>query len=344
MEETRSSLKDSKSRSAVLDALMKMKAKGAIKGIHGRLGDLGAIDAQYDVAISTACSALDNIVVETTEAGQACVQYLRENNLGRATFIIMQKIDYLKDQFKPIQVPDKAKRLFDLVRLQDDKFKTAFYYALRDTLVTSDLETASKIAYGAKRFRVVTLEGQLIDISGTMSGGGGQPQKGLMGSKIVEDHSKVQGELAKLERKMADLSDEFATIKTKRQQGEAEVHALNDKIAELEIAIPKMEMDVQSVTKRQKEIRAGLPVLEQQAENQAATTKRIEEIQKTMKVDEKELNKIKETTNKLEAAMKEIQDKIMDAGGITLQVAKGKVESTTQKVSIILFAYFSNSC
>jgi structural maintenance of chromosome 4 len=88
---------------------------------------LGAIDAQYDVAISTACGNLDNIVVETTEAGQACVQYLRENNLGRATFIIMEKIDYLRNQLKPIQVPDKAKRYF-INRSQLYKIIMRYYF------------------------------------------------------------------------------------------------------------------------------------------------------------------------------------------------------------------------
>lgn len=57
---------------------------------------------------------------------------------------------------------------------QDDKFKVAFYYALRDTLVAPTLDEATKIAYDGKRarYRVVTLKGQLIDTSGTMSGGG----------------------------------------------------------------------------------------------------------------------------------------------------------------------------
>ena len=49
---------------------MGAKAKGKIKGVLGRLGDLGAIDKKYDVAVSTACAALDYIVVETTADAQ----------------------------------------------------------------------------------------------------------------------------------------------------------------------------------------------------------------------------------------------------------------------------------
>lgn len=64
--------------------------------------------------------------------------------------------------FRPENVP----RLFDLIRVQDEAIQPAFYFALRDTLVAKDLEQATRIAYGATRYRVVTLAGQLIDTSG----------------------------------------------------------------------------------------------------------------------------------------------------------------------------------
>ncbi len=59
----------------------------------------------------------------------------------------------------------------------------AFYFALRDTLVCDNIETATKIAYGAQRFKVVTKDGKLIDITGTMSGGG-RVKQGLMQTNL----------------------------------------------------------------------------------------------------------------------------------------------------------------
>lgn len=55
-------------------------------------GDLGAVDEKYDVAISTACGALDNIVVDTMDTAIKCVQFLRQNNIGVATFIGLDKV------------------------------------------------------------------------------------------------------------------------------------------------------------------------------------------------------------------------------------------------------------
>jgi septal ring factor EnvC (AmiA/AmiB activator) len=68
--------------------------------------------------------------------------------------------------------------------------------------------------------------------------------RGLMGSKVVEDNSKVQQELATMERKIQGLSEKLAEVKATRAQLENEVHALSARIGELEVAIPKMEMDI----------------------------------------------------------------------------------------------------
>lgn len=55
-------------------------------------GDLGAIDEKYDVAISSSCGALDHIVVDTIDTAQKCVTFLKEQNIGRATFIGLDKV------------------------------------------------------------------------------------------------------------------------------------------------------------------------------------------------------------------------------------------------------------
>jgi len=98
---------------------------------------------------------------------------------------MLDKIAYLQSKMQPKATPEDAPRLFDLVRVKDQSVVPAFYYALRDTLVAEDIEQASRIAYGKTRYRVVTLEGSLIDISGTMTGGGRVARSGGMRASIV---------------------------------------------------------------------------------------------------------------------------------------------------------------
>ena len=63
-------------------------------------GDLGAIDEKYDVAISTACGSLDHIVVDSINTAQSCVEFLKKNNIGSATFIGLDKMAKWKDHCK----------------------------------------------------------------------------------------------------------------------------------------------------------------------------------------------------------------------------------------------------
>lgn len=60
--------------------------------VFGRLGDLGEIDSKYDVAVSTASSALDYIVVRSAEDAQKCIEYLKKYRAGRARFLVLDEM------------------------------------------------------------------------------------------------------------------------------------------------------------------------------------------------------------------------------------------------------------
>ena len=76
-------------------------------------------------------------------------------------------------KMSPISPPEGAARLFDMVRVQDESTRPAFYFALRDTLVARDLEEATRLAFQRdKRWRVVTLQGQIIEMAGGWGRGG----------------------------------------------------------------------------------------------------------------------------------------------------------------------------
>ena len=98
-----------------------------------------------------ACAALDFVVVEDAQSAQACVELLRSQRLGVATFLILDKQRHLEaDMRRGAQggTPEGVPRLFDLVRVADDRLRVAFFFAMRDTVVADDLDQATRIAYG----------------------------------------------------------------------------------------------------------------------------------------------------------------------------------------------------
>ncbi|TYK15050.1 structural maintenance of chromosomes protein 4 [Cucumis melo var. makuwa] len=120
---------------------------------------------KYDVAISTACPGLDYIVVETSGAAQACVELLRRENLGVATFMILEKqVDHLSKLKAKVSTPEGVPRLFDLIKVQDDRMKLAFFAALGNTVVAKDLEqVGSSTLFAVNLRRKSTMEQTQIE-------------------------------------------------------------------------------------------------------------------------------------------------------------------------------------
>lgn len=252
-DEAKSSMAANKSQNAVLATLTKLRDQGRLQGFHGRLGDLGIIDDKYDVAITTACGALNNLVVDTVEQGQACIEYLRKGNVGRASIMVLEKLP--ARDLGPIKTPENVPRVFDLIKPKDSKFAPAFYKAVMNTLVADNLEQAQRIGFGKQRWRVVTLAGQVIDPSGTMSGGGARVQRGGMSSKYTPD--RVEPEvLAKLERDLVAAEQEMAAFAQNRKALEIELAALKRSIPQLEMTIEKLELDLETSDKRKADAKA----------------------------------------------------------------------------------------
>jgi len=205
------------------------------------LGDLGTIEDKYDVAVTTACGALNNLVVDTVEQGQACIEVLRRGNIGRASIMVLDKLP--SRDLAPIDTPEGVPRLFDLIKPKDPKFAQAFYKGLHNTLVATDLAQAQRIGYGKKRWRVVTLAGQLIDPSGTMSGGGARVQKGGMNSKPVGDVVEPAS-LAKYEQDVLTAEADLQEVLAARKQGEIDLQSIRKRIPEVEIELEKLQLEL----------------------------------------------------------------------------------------------------
>ncbi|CCC68584.1 hypothetical protein NCAS_0B05000 [Naumovozyma castellii] len=334
--EARLALANVQNRGKVLTALYKLQKSGRIVGFHGRLGDLGTIDNTYDVAVSTACPRLDDIVVETVECGQQCIEYLRKNKLGYARFILLDKLRSFNTN--TIQTPKNVPRLFDLIKPKDSKFVPAFYSVLRDTLVAKDLKQANRVAYGQRRYRVVTLDGKLIDVSGTMSGGGNHVSKGLMmlqrkGQNYFDDYNPEDVE--QIEKDLSDKEKNFELANNAFYEMENELQKLNNRKPEIELEISKIIMEIDTYS-------AEIKSKERQLQEKTNIDNSELQDNEELKVAIENLQKLKEEhlalQDKTKAKKKKIaslKEKIMKIGGIELQVQNSKVTSIVQRIDIL---------
>lgn len=333
---------NTQNKNKVLTALLRLANSGRIQGFYGRLGDLGTIDQKYDVAISTAAPGLDSMVVETVETAQACIEYLRKNKLGYANFICLNKLR--KFNLAPIQTPgdpSSIKRLFDLIQPSSSKFAPAFYSKVFNTLVAPNLNEAKKVAYGAKRWKVVTLDGKVVDTSGTMSGGGNYVSRGAMrlsDSSNSNDQAITADELEKMNTKLQEMENEFEQMNSDYNEKIAMLNKLQALKPETEFAISRLKLDIQSLVSEKKEVT-------QICKNLIAEQQKLEEnnpFEQQLLSKEKELEElvnaktqIKEQMSGFEQKISVLEQKIMDVGGVELKVQSSKVDSIKQQISII---------
>ncbi|KAJ4348423.1 Structural maintenance of chromosomes protein 4 [Didymosphaeria variabile] len=319
--EARASLSETQNQGNVQDKLMKLKDQGRINGFHGRLGNLGTIDHKYDIAISTACGQLDHFVVDSAEVGEQCIDYLRKNNLGRGTFRPLNRQQ--QRDLSPIETPENVPRLFDLVKPKDDKFKIVFYNVLQDTLVAKDLDQANRVAYSARRWRVVTLNGELIETAGTMSGGGNRASKGKMSSKLAADVTSTQ--VAKLEQDRDALEQSYAELQEQQRDLEAQLRSLNAQIPQLETRAQKFALEYESFDRNIADSKRRIKELSAEQASVKSDKARISKLEKSIASAEKEVLKLHAETAEVEAEIKELQEKIMEIGGSKLRTQNAKV-------------------
>ena len=316
------------SSSKIVQALMHAARKGgplAKAGLHGRLGDLGAIDDKYDVAITTACPALNHFVVETTSGGQACVEYMRKHNLGVSTFIILNKITGAAADMKRSwkNVPG-TKRLFDLVNIPNDKLRPAFYHALRNTLVAPTLDDGMKVAYHKGRVvhRVVSLDGQIIERNGTMSGGGSRAALGGGMKAQVYDAAAEQrlqdatSALQGVSEKIASLRSECAELKRQRRDFVKQCDKLETTLDKLQIERKSLPEQLQELEQRHSDLQESVKPMTKAEKGEEAR------LQAEADTAEQECAAAKATAEKVEAAIADVKERIVNAGGEEMKAAK----------------------
>ncbi|KAH9017591.1 SMCs flexible hinge [Lactarius hengduanensis] len=307
VEEANASQAASASANEVLDSLMRLRDSGRVSGLHGRLGSLGTIPDEYDVAITTACGSLNDMVADTAQQGQACIEYLREQNVGRAGFIVLEEIDET-DGMRSIRTPENVPRLFDLVEAKEPRFAHAFYEALRDTLVAQDLAQANRIAFGARRWRVVTLAGELIDSPGTMSGGGPKPTGGGMGSKLAAD-AVPPDVLRKYEQDSEVAAAQLTVAMEELRAAEAKLEAVGESGPQINLEIEKRVHDLRTLS-----------------EPDAGDISRIASLEREIATARNQLEGLRSPSGTIEEAIKAIEREILDIGGSRLLAQKSQVD------------------
>lgn len=220
---------------AVLKAGKTSKSSSRLQGVHGAVAELITVSEQVELAIETALGAsLQYIVMENEAHSRSAISFLKEQRLGRATFLPL-------DVIRPRQFNEQERKLLDetegfvgiavdLVEY-DGLYQDIMANLLGQVIIAETLEQANRIAAKVRyRYRVVTLDGDVVNAGGSMTGGS-QHRKNtsLLGRKrqieqMDEQIAQVKRDMDKLHEHGEQLRSDITQITTElehmRQQGE----------------------------------------------------------------------------------------------------------------------------
>ena len=313
---------------------------GGIDGVHGAVGELGSVEAEYAEACETAAGGrLANVVVDDDGVGSTCIDYLKQRNAGRATFLPITKMDDRSLPRKPSLpgVVDFARNLVDY----DTEYESIFSYVLGSTLVVEDMATARELMGD---YRMVTLDGDLVEKSGAMTGGSGGGSRysftksggGKLErlateiSDLEDERQSVQSEIDALDDDIEDARDRKADAAERVRSLEADVERAEDDLAEAEARIEELEAELEELEAERESVDAEMTALDEQL---AETDAEIDEVAGEIDEIEAELAdskipELSERADEIRAEIGELEDRMdsLDGRINELELEKGYAE------------------
>ncbi|MCJ7741261.1 MAG: AAA family ATPase, partial [Methanoregula sp.] len=206
-----------------------IEAVMAMEHVHGTIADLGKAPAEYATSLNIAAgNKLQFVVCDNDQVAADAIRYLKEERLGRVTFLPLNKLK--SPALPPLKEPGVIDYAVNLVEY-DPKYDRAFAVALGSTVVVDTLERARKLM---GKYRMVTLEGELLEKSGAMTGGATKKQGGRGFGAAVDDEifrvrahlGQLLGEAATLEAGVKRLTEEVDTKRSTRNEIEQKIARL----------------------------------------------------------------------------------------------------------------------
>ena len=266
---------------------------------EGVLSELISVPEKYQVAIEMALGmALQNIVTKTENDAKKLVEYLRTNNLGRATFLPMTSVKGKKlERVNSKGIKGSFEIASDIIKC-DKKYEGIILNLLGRTVIVEDMDTAIALAkQNNNGFKIVTLKGDVVNPSGSISGGSyTQKTVNILGRKNKIE--ELENELKELDKKIKATVEEKSKYDENEEKYDEEITALSARLQEIQITyatdeqkLIAVEENLAKLRERIDKAKAEIQEIEKQKEENIA---KITEINETMTKNSEDMDKLKE--------------------------------------------------
>ncbi len=331
--------------SGSVKAVMREVKRGTLRGIDGVLSQLISVDEEYSVAIETALgAALQNIVTQTETDAKKAINFLKDNKSGRATFLPLTAVKGrsleekgLDDCYGYVAVAS------ELVGC-DRKYNEIISSLLGRTVVVEDMDCAIMIAKKySHRLKIVTLDGQVVNPGGSMTGGSRTQNSGILSraneiERLNAECVKLNGELEQKQLANKELLADLSACRADLAGTQADfTRAQEDVIrceSELTLVVEKLEDTQRSIDELAEEkVTADerLSVLAKTVEEARARAKELEEHNEALRL---EIEKSNSSRTKLGEDETELQ-KAENKAKLDILAAQKDVQAKMEAVALL---------
>ncbi|CAG7603413.1 Chromosome partition protein Smc [Paenibacillus solanacearum] len=235
--------------------VLKAKDRGDLRGIRGAVAELVKVPAHVEVAMETALGgALQHVVVENEASGREAIAFLKRRQMGRATFLPLDVIrgrSVPESEYRQVQGMEGFVGIAAELVEYDDTYRQIVGSLLGNVIIAESLEFANRIAARVQyRYRVVTLEGDVVNAGGSMTGGSQQ---------------KKTTSLLSRQRQIEEMDKEIALSTTQLRELGQKAELLKREIAEANGELDELRAVGESKRIEEQQIRASLEPLENEA-------------------------------------------------------------------------------
>lgn len=314
--------------SGAVKAVMKQAGTKNLSGIHGPLSQLISVDNEYSTAIEVALgAAMQNIVVSSESDAKRAINFLKQNKQGRATFLPISAIKprymdehNLDDNFGFI---DTASNLVEC----DDKYKDIVSNLLARVMVVEDIDCAIGISkrYNNK-YKIVTLDGQVMNPGGSMTGGSRSRSAGILSrSNLIEE---LKNDAKKIAQELDEVSAQYKEAVQNANRAAAELQGADADLRNAKEDLIMAQADDKLLGDRIESLKNQKQNLLGEKENSA---QRILSLKEEEKQANEQVDAVQNEIDSTENSLRELSD-----GADQLSVQRDEIRSTAESINLEL--------
>jgi chromosome segregation protein len=302
-----------------------LKARNRLPGIRGAIVELIRVPDRYEIAIETALGgAMQHIVVDSEQAARQAIHFLKTNGYGRATFLpldVIQARSLSERERAAISGHPAFVGIASELIEYDDIYAAAIAHLLGHVIVTADLKGANELAKLLHyRYRLVTLDGDVVSPGGAMTGGGAAKKTASLLGRNRELET-IAAKLREMDDVIARLERDMAAKRRERAEWEAEAAMLKEEIARLQQSLQEEKEEQRELEWQKKRIDERLALYDEEKAN-----------------DEREIAELNNRLGAIDGQLQQLAEKLqaIDEDINRLQVQKQTEQTTKEALQVAI--------